>query len=77
MQSGEAMNCPFFEEKHFRYCKALTKRVMIPSRSEKEEFCCEHYRECPYFVEHSGRKDDRAGTCSHAVPTETTNEKQQ
>jgi hypothetical protein len=51
------MNCPYYEEKNFRYCKAMKKRIMIPSRSEKEEFCCEHYRECPYYKEGCGKED--------------------
>jgi hypothetical protein len=54
-------NCPFFEEKHFRYCKALAKRVMVPSRSEKEEFCCEHYQDCPYYKERQGESEG----CDH------------
>ena len=44
--------CPFFEERSFRYCKAMAKRIMIPSRTEKERFCsCEDYRECPIYKE--------------------------
>jgi hypothetical protein len=67
------MNCPFFEEKHFRYCKALAKRIMIPSRSEKEEFCCEGYENCPYYQE----QKDKEGACRFAsrMTTEDLDEK--
>ncbi len=68
------MNCPFYEEKYFRYCKAMAKRIMVPSRTEKEEFCCEHYRECPYFKDHKV-KGEWAGTCKAGTTTETPNEK--
>ncbi len=44
--------CPFFEEMSFRYCKAMAKRIMIPSRTEKEKFCdCEKYHECLIYKE--------------------------
>ena len=44
--------CPFFEERSFRYCKAMAKRIMIPSRTEKEKFCNrEEYRECLIYKE--------------------------
>jgi len=63
------MNCPFFEEKHFRYCKALAKRIMIPSRTEKEEFCCEGYENCPYYKEQ--KKKGKEGACRYAGSTVT------
>ena len=50
--------CPFFEERSFRYCKAMAKKVMIPSRTEKEERCmCDKYKECPLYQEHTEDKN--------------------
>jgi len=72
LQYCRQMNCPFFEEKYFRYCKAMAKRIMVPSRDEKEEFCCEHYRECPYYREHEGKE----GACriANSATMEESNE---
>lgn len=61
MLINESMNCPFFEEKHFRYCKALKRRVLIPSRTEKEELCCENYKDCPYYQEQY--RERKEGAC--------------
>ncbi|MBA7598442.1 hypothetical protein ES703_05458 [subsurface metagenome] len=51
------MNCPFYEEITIRYCKALAKRIMIPSGSEKERFCiCKKFKECPLYKEYTENK---------------------
>ncbi len=52
-----SINCPFYEEITVRYCKALAKRIMIPSDSEKERFCiCKKYKECPLYQEYTKNK---------------------
>lgn len=51
----------------------MAKRIMVPSRDEKEEFCCEHYRECPYYRENQGKE----GVCrvAESATTKESNEK--
>jgi len=51
----------------------MAKRIMVPSRDEKEEFCCEHYRECPYYQESQGKE----GACrgKESTATEESSEK--
>jgi hypothetical protein len=54
--------CPFYEEITVRYCKVLAKRILIPSRSEKEKFCiCSKYKECPLYQEYVDDKNNKEG----------------
>jgi hypothetical protein len=71
------MNCPFFEEKNFRYCKAMAKRVLIPSRTEKEEFCCENYASCPYYLEQKTKGKEGACRLARRTGTEESDENKQ
>jgi hypothetical protein len=51
------MNCPFYEETRMRYCKAFEKKIMIPSRSDKEKYCTsKDYLKCPVYLEHIAKK---------------------
>ena len=51
------MKCPFYEEARIRYCKALEKKIMIPSRSGKERYCtCKDYLKCPVYLECTTKK---------------------
>jgi len=52
MHCSLTMNCPYYEERNFRYCKAVARRILIPSRTDKEECCCEGFEDCPYYQEH-------------------------
>jgi hypothetical protein len=52
--------CPYYEEITVRYCKVLAKRILIPSRSEKEKFCiCSRYKECPLYQEYVDNRNDK------------------
>jgi len=51
------MKCPFYEEERMRYCKAFEKKIMIPSRTEKKNYCtCEDYLECSVYLERITKK---------------------
>ncbi|MEW6456570.1 MAG: hypothetical protein AB1410_07665 [Acidobacteriota bacterium] len=47
------MKCPFYEETVMRYCKVFEKKIIVPSRSEKERYCtCKDYLKCEVYQEH-------------------------
>jgi hypothetical protein len=68
--------CPFYEEITVRYCRVLAKRIMIPSRSEKEKFCtCDKFEECPLFQEYKKNKDNNYPVKEQKVKNKKTKKK--
>jgi hypothetical protein len=46
------MKCPFYEEAGVSYCKAFKKKIIIPSRSDKEKHCTsKDYLKCSAYLE--------------------------
>ena len=54
----------------------MAKRIMVPSRDEKEEFCCEGFEDCPYYKEQKDK--GKEGACRYAMSktTEDPDEKE-
>lgn len=51
------MQCPFFREMTIEYCVAFSKRIFIPSESEKGEYCLsESYHKCSKHQEYMRNK---------------------